>query len=99
MTKEDCFDSISKDYEVPKADVITIINAFIENIKRCLNRGESFTVNGFGTFELNEHKERKAMNVHSGEQVIIPKRKVPTFTFSKSYKDKLIKIVNNGEPS
>ncbi|MCF8002274.1 MAG: HU family DNA-binding protein [Halanaerobiales bacterium] len=41
---------------------------------------------GFGSFEVNNRAERKGRNPQTGEEIIIPERKVPVFRKGKTFK-------------
>lgn len=65
------------------AIVEVVMNAMIEAILR----GESVTLVGFGTFAIKMRKARNVLNPSTGENMVIPARKVVKFT--PGYKMKL----------
>ena len=96
MTKEENCDAIVKEIKSSRVETLAIVEAFMRNIRRCLERGEVFEVRNFGRFEFQVRKQKKARDIVRGVSFIIPERKVPVFVFSKTYSNKLIEI-NNGE--
>ena len=70
------------------------INAFIDVVLEALMEGEDVLLTGLGKFVLAERKERTGRDWTTGEQIVIPARKVPAFEFSKGTKDKIKEAVN-----
>lgn len=66
------------------ATVEIVMNAVIE----AMLREESVTLVGFGTFAIKMRKARNVWNPSTGENMVIPARKVVKFT--PGYKMKLI---------
>lgn len=65
------------------AIVEVVMNAMVEAILR----EESVTLVGFGTFSIKMRKARNVLNPSTGENMVIPARKVVKFT--PGYKMKL----------
>ena len=65
------------------AIVEVVMNAMVEAILR----EESVTLVGFGTFSIKMRKSRNVLNPSTGENMVIPARKVVKFT--PGYKMKL----------
>jgi integration host factor subunit alpha len=87
-----------------KADIITAIqteNGFtvdkskesvenlLEVIKRTLESGEDVLVSGFGKFQIKNKRKRKGRNPATGDDMILPNRRVVTFKYSGRLKDKV----------
>ena len=67
-----------------QADAARALNVIISAVSDCLVSGDSITIQGFGTFKISEHKERKGRNPSTGEAMTIPARKVPKFAPERS---------------
>ena len=66
-----------------------IVDVIFCEITESLKRGEPVKITGFGTFNLNDKKERAGRNPKTGKPAIISARRVPTFRASAEFKDKL----------
>ena len=55
------------------------MTALTETITEVLQRGDSISLPGFGTFEVRERGERTGRNPKTGEQLKISASKVPAF--------------------
>ena len=87
MTK---FELISKTAEkagITKAAAERAVNAAIEAVVEALSKGERVIIPGLGVFGVKERKAKKARNPRTGEEVVIPKRKVVVFRAAKSLKE------------
>lgn len=59
MTKEELIAKIAEDAKVAEADVAAVINAFIDQIKEKLDRGEKVEIPGFGSFILSDSEKKE----------------------------------------
>jgi DNA-binding protein HU-beta len=66
------------------ADAQKIVDTILETIKQRLTRGERVLLSGFGCFRVVDRKERKGVNPHTGDPIVIPGRKAITFRASKT---------------
>jgi DNA-binding protein HU-beta len=57
-----------------------------------LKDGNGIEIRGFGSYKVKKKNARQARNPKTGEQVFVPEHYVPTFKFSKEFKD----MVNEG---
>jgi nucleoid DNA-binding protein len=87
MTKADLIACIASDTNLPKAKIELVVNSLIMQLKNSLANGENLTLAGFGTFSTRDRKERTGRNPQTGEPLNIPKKTVPTFKPSQSFKD------------
>lgn len=58
MTKEELIDKIAEEAKVAELDVAAVINAFIDQIKEKLDRGEKVEIPGFGSFALSDEEKK-----------------------------------------
>ena len=87
MNKDDLSKAI---YEVhggiSLADARRIVDLILDLIKRRLIKGEKVLVSGFGSFRIVKRKDRKGINPHTGEAIVIRGRRAISFKPSKSLK-------------
>jgi integration host factor subunit alpha len=65
------------------------IEIMLELIKRALENGEDVLISGFGKFCVKKKRERRGRNPATGEDMILPERKVVTFQWSGILRDKI----------
>jgi len=85
MTKADLVRAISQETGIILSDTKMIVDAFLENVKKSMVRGEHIELRGFGTFKNKRRKARIARNPNTREIVKLPERILPTFKFSKFF--------------
>ena len=87
LTKSDLVEAIAESAKLTKADAERALGAFIEVVSANLKRGKSVQITGFGTFERRTRKARKARNPQTGEEIKLPKTRVPAFKAGKALRD------------
>jgi nucleoid DNA-binding protein len=87
MTKADLVRKVSADTGIIRKDVALAVDAFLDAIKDSLQDGKHIEIRGFGTFKLKVRKERIGRNPKTEEKVMVPARVVPTFKFSRAFKE------------
>jgi nucleoid DNA-binding protein len=78
MNKADLIEAVAK-VVCTKKEAAAAVDAVLDAIKGALKKGEAVTLVGFGTFKVAERKARKGRNPRTGEEIKIPKKKVPVF--------------------
>ena len=68
---------------------IQMLENLLEIMKKNLADGEDILISGFGKFCVKEKRERRGRNPATGDDLILDKRKVVTFTCSSVLRDKL----------
>jgi DNA-binding protein HU-beta len=86
MTKAELIDAVASNAKISKAAAAKAIDAFTNNVKKALKKGEKVTLVGFGTFSVSKRKARKGRNPQTGAEIKIPATKVPKFTAGKALK-------------
>jgi len=88
MTKQDLIAAAASAAGVTKKDAQAVLDAVIDTITSTLQKGDSVTITGFGTFRVSERAARSGVNPRNPEQKIqIPAMKLPAFKAGKSFKD------------
>lgn len=86
MTQEELISQIADKSGISEDEAQKIINAFTDEIKEQLRRGEKVTISGFGTFILSQHKAKSFINPKTGEKQEIPDRVFPHFKAGGDFK-------------
>ncbi len=89
MTKADIVSAIAKSTGVEKAQVQTIVEAFMESIKGSLIANNNVYLRGFGSFIVKKRAEKVARNISKGTSITIPAHNIPAFKPSKSFTAKV----------
>lgn len=88
MTKAELVDKLVNVEGIPSKKVAgEAVDAVFAGIKDALKKGDSFTVQGFGTFKVQKYAARSGVNLQTGKKIQIPETKRPKFTPSKMLKD------------
>ena len=66
-----------------------VIESILEIIKGSLTVGEDVLISGFGKFCVRHKRSRRGRNPATGEDLILPERKVVTFKCSGKLKEKI----------
>ena len=92
MTKADIVDKVAEGTGLTKLETEVIIEGFFKTVIDALKEGRGIEIRGFGSFKVKKKNARQARNPKTGEQVFVPEHYVPTFKFSKDFKE----IVDRG---
>jgi integration host factor subunit alpha len=92
LTKNDIVERLQADLGLPKSKSIEITECLLEQIETSLESGDDVLVTGFGKFCVKDKDQRKGRNPVTGEELILPVRRVVTFKCS----GKLRKRINGG---
>lgn len=86
MTKADLISEISKNTGVSRASVSNVLESFMGTVKKSLANGEDVHLRGFGNFVVKHKAEKKARNINTNTEVIVPAHRAPAFRASKDFK-------------
>lgn len=87
MTKADIVDKVATGTGLTKLETEAIIEGFFRTVIDALKQGKNIEIRGFGSYKVKKKQERQARNPKTGEQVFVPAHYVPTFKFSKDFKE------------
>ena len=88
VTKQDIVMRVN-DLGFSKKKSIEIIESLLEIIKQSLENGEDVLISGFGKFRIKEKNQRRGRNPATGEDLILPGRRVVTLKCSGKLKNKI----------
>ncbi len=86
MNKAELIDAVASRGDVSKREVTEIVDAFVEEIKKAVVRGDKVAISGFGIFEAQARKARLGRNPRTGETVKIKATKLPKFRPGAEFK-------------
>ncbi len=89
MNKSELIDSIAKKSGLNKTQSAEALNAVMDSVGEALEKGDSVSLVGFGTFSVKERKARTGRNPRTGTELKIPASKVPSFKAGKGLKDRV----------
>ena len=78
-TKRDIVKEVAESSSLTQSEIKDIVQRTFDAIMAALVRGEKVELRNFGVFSVKERAERHARNPRTGEEVIVPKKKVVTF--------------------
>ena len=87
MNKSEFIQAMSEKSGLTVKDATTALNATLEVIQESLQKGESVSLVGFGTFEVKELAARTGRNPQTKQPIEIPASKAPSFKAGKPLKE------------
>ena len=87
MKKHNLVDTISKASGVPRQTVREVLNAAASAVRDTLATGEPVFLFGLGKLSVSQRGEKVARNIHTGETIVVPPRKVAVYRSSTSVDD------------
>jgi integration host factor subunit alpha len=97
LTKAELADLLFEKVGLNKREAKDMVEAFFEEIRGALERGESVKLSGFGNFQLRDKPQRPGRNPKTGEEIPISARRVVTFHASQKLKAMVEKALH-GKP-
>ena len=89
MNKQDLVILISEKTGISKEAAGKVQKAVIEAISSTLEKGDSVSLIGFGSFKVIDRAAREGRNPSTGEKMQIPASKAVKFTPSKVLKERI----------
>ena len=87
MNKSEFIQAMAEKSGLTVKDATTALNATLEVIQESLQKGESVSLVGFGTFEVKERAARTGRNPQTKQPIEIPASKAPSFKAGKTLKE------------
>ena len=91
MKKDELITFVSENADITKKSAGGAINAVIEGITSALEKGDSISLIGFGSFKVVERAAREGRNPSTGEKMQIPASKAVKFTPGANLKERVNK--------
>ena len=89
QTKADLIEAIQSKNGLTLKQSTNLVETLMEIMKDTLASGEDILMSGFGKFCVKEKAERKGRNPATGEDQMLPARKVVTFTSSGKLRERV----------
>jgi len=89
LTKNDLANIIQDQNGYTKKYSNELVDTVLELIKSSLENGDDVLISGFGKFCVKEKNERKGRNPATGDSMMLRARRVVTFTYSRTLRDKV----------
>jgi DNA-binding protein HU-beta len=85
MTKAEIVSNISEKSGIEKADVLTAVEAFMDEVKNSLEKGDNVYLRGFGSFIIKTRAEKTGRNISKNTTIKIPAHNIPAFKPAKVF--------------
>ena len=85
MTKAEIVSSISDKSGIEKADVLATVEAFMDEVKVSLEKGNNVYLRGFGSFIDKTRAEKTGRNISKNTTIKIPAHNIPSFKPAKVF--------------
>ena len=79
MTKAELINEIAIATGYDKMTITTVVEAYMNSVKKNLIEGENVYLRGFGTFQIKMRKAKIARNINASKSVPVPAHRVATF--------------------
>ena len=89
LTKNDLAKLIQKGNGYTAIQSAEIVDTVIGQIRSSLESGDDVLISGFGKFQVKEKNARKGRNPATGDDMMLSARKVVTFKWSRTLRDKV----------
>ena len=97
ITKAELSDALFERVGLNKRESKDMVDAFFDELRGALERGESVKLSGFGNFQLRDKPQRPGRNPKTGEEIAITARRVVTFHPSQKLKAAVSPAGGDGE--
>ena len=91
MKKDELITFVSESADISKKSAGNVIGAVIEGITSALEKGDSISLIGFGSFKVVERAAREGRNPSTGKKMQIPASKGIKFTPGVNLKERVNK--------
>ncbi len=89
MNKREIAQKLAKKVGIPKTRAEEVLDTVLDLLSETLEKGESVTLSGFGSFHLGKRKAGKGFNPHTQEKVQWSERKMVQFRPSNELKKRV----------
>jgi integration host factor subunit beta len=87
MTRAELVDDVARQVSLTRKQSEVIVDAVFEAILDALREGDKIELRGFGSFRIRQRASRSGRNPKTGEGVLVPPRKVPSFKPGKELRE------------
>jgi DNA-binding protein HU-beta len=87
MTKNELARELAEELELPRRQVVEIIDALLEKFTDVLKSGDKVQLTPFGQFKVRDRAARIARNPKTGEPIKVPAKRVLKFIAGRTLKE------------
>jgi integration host factor subunit beta len=88
LTRSDLVARLADSFgQLTQRDTEFAVKTILDAMSDALARGHRIEIRGFGSFSINRRPPRVGRNPRSGEQVVIPEKRVPHFKPGKALRE------------
>lgn len=87
MNKAELIEAIADAADLTKADAGRALDGMVNAITGALQKGDTVSLVGFGSFLVKERAARQGRNPQTGKTITIAAAKIPSFKAGKALKD------------
>jgi DNA-binding protein HU-beta len=87
MTKNELARELAEELELPRKQVLELIDALLEKITDVLKSGDKIQMTPFGQFKVRDRAARIARNPKTGEPIKVPAKRVLKFIAGRTLKE------------
>lgn len=80
---------VSEAAGITRREADLIVETVFDAIAGALRAGDEVEIRGFGSFRLRSRKARLTRNPRTGEQIVVPPKRVPFFRAGKALRGRL----------
>lgn len=80
---------VSEATGITRREADLIVETVFDAIAGALRSGDEVEIRGFGSFRLRSRKARLTRNPRTGEQIMVPPKRVPFFRAGKALRNRL----------
>ncbi len=98
LTKAELAEMLFDNVGLNKREAKEMVEAFFDEVRAALEKGDSVKLSGFGNFQLRDKPQRPGRNPKTGEEMPISARRVVTFHASQKLKA-MVEVAHVGTSS
>lgn len=95
LTKANLSEYIFSTLGLNKRESKELVELFFEEVRFCLEHGETVKLSGFGNFNLRDKNQRPGRNPKTGKEIPITARRVVTFRAGHKLKSRVEKYAGS----
>ena len=96
MTKAEIVSDIADKTGLEKVEIQAVVEAFMNEVKDSLAKGENVYLRGFGSFIVKRRAEKTGRNISKNTTIVIPAHNIPAFKPAKTFVEKVKSSVKAG---
>ena len=89
MTKAELVNTISNKLGTEKNETQKVVEAFMQEIRTSMYKGENVYLRGFGSFIIKTRAAKTGRNISKNTAIEIPAHNIPAFKPSKTFVEKV----------